>query len=97
MISVMIVASVTVHWEHGLFASTNGIEVPLLYSSAAVALALSGFGAYSLDAILGLADFWTPALTWSVLGAGVVGAIGNLALRHRSVVAAPGLHANRNR
>jgi putative oxidoreductase len=28
MVSVMIVAAGTVHWEHGLFASNNGIEVP---------------------------------------------------------------------
>ena len=30
----------TVHWQHGLFAQNNGIEVPLLYGVAAVALAL---------------------------------------------------------
>src|SRR5688572_25912275 len=30
MISVMIVAMLTVHVDNGLFASTNGIEVPLL-------------------------------------------------------------------
>ena len=44
MISVMIVAAVTVHWEHGLFATNNGVEVPLLYATAAVALALIGYG-----------------------------------------------------
>src|SRR5436309_892739 len=33
MISVMIVASITVHWEHGLFATNNGVELPLLYAS----------------------------------------------------------------
>src|SRR6266567_4356229 len=32
MISVMIVAMVTVHRGHGLFATTGGHEVPLLYS-----------------------------------------------------------------
>src|SRR2546430_10991437 len=26
MTSVMIVAMITVHWEHGLFASSNGVE-----------------------------------------------------------------------
>src|SRR3982751_4505459 len=31
MIAVMIVAMVTVHWEHGLFATNNGVELPLLY------------------------------------------------------------------
>src|SRR5262245_1946131 len=42
--SVMIVALVTVHWQHGLFASNNGIEVPLLYITAALGLALAGYG-----------------------------------------------------
>ncbi|MGH7712011.1 MAG: DoxX family protein, partial [Gemmatimonadaceae bacterium] len=55
MISVMIVAAMTVHWEHGLFAANNGIEVPLLYATAAIGLALAGFGQYSLDAWLGIA------------------------------------------
>jgi len=83
MISVMIVAMVTVHWEHGLFAANNGIEVPLLYSAAALVLALTGFGRYSIDAWLGIAGNWTPMVTWTVLAAGALGAISNLALRRR--------------
>src|SRR5205823_9128886 len=58
MLSVMIVAAFSVHWEHGLFAVTNGIEVPLLYAAAATALALSGPGVYSFDAALGLTSLW---------------------------------------
>jgi putative oxidoreductase len=81
MISVMIVAGMSVHRQHGLFAATNGIEVPLLYSTAAFALALTGFGAYSLDAVTGLDRFWTMTPTWSILALGVVGGIGNLLLR----------------
>ena len=50
IVSVMIVAMATVHWPNGLFAQNNGIEVPLLYSAAAAAIALVGNGAYSLDA-----------------------------------------------
>ena len=46
------------HWQHGLFAQNNGIEVPLLYSVAAAAIALIGNGAFSLDAALGLT--WPP-------------------------------------
>ncbi|HMJ57850.1 MAG TPA: DoxX family protein [Gemmatimonadales bacterium] len=84
MISVMIVAAVTVHWGHGLFATTNGVEVPLLYAVAAIGVALTGFGPYSLDAVLGLEGVWTTATTWIVLGLGAVGGVTNLALRARA-------------
>ena len=88
MISVMIVAMITVHWEHGLFASTNGVEVTLLYIAAAVGLALVGYGRYSVDAWLGLAELWTPAITWLALGAGALGGLANLAIRRRPPTAA---------
>jgi putative oxidoreductase len=81
MVSVMIVAAGSVHWQHGLFAMSNGIEVPLLYGAGAAALALTGPGAYSIDAAVGLASLWTPALTWIVLALGVLGGLANLALR----------------
>jgi putative oxidoreductase len=84
MLSVMIVAAISVHWEHGLFAMSNGIELPLLYGAAAVALALTGPGAYSLDALLGLGALWTPALAWSALALGIIAAAGNLAFRRAS-------------
>src|SRR3989449_10293909 len=61
MISVMIVAAVSVHWGHGLFAATNGIEVPLLYAASAAALAFTGSGRYSLDALFGLTSMSTTA------------------------------------
>ena len=81
VVSVMIVAAGSVHWQHGLFAATNGIEVPLLYAAGAVALALTGPGAYSVDAVFGLTSFWTPALTVTALALGVIGGAANLALR----------------
>lgn len=87
IISVMIVASITVHWEHGLFNSNNGYELPLIYSVVAVGIALTGFGHYSLDAGLGIASRLTLSLTSVVLGLGVVGALGNLALRRRPALA----------
>ena len=83
MISVMIVAAVTVHWGHGLFATTNGVEVPALYATAGVALALIGFGSYSLDASLGLTNLWTQTITLIALAIGIVGGIANLSLRVR--------------
>jgi putative oxidoreductase len=88
MLSVMIVAAVSVHWHHGLFAATNGIELPLLYGVFAMALALTGPGRYSLDGALGIASLWTPALAWSALALGIVGGFVNLALRRVSEGAA---------
>jgi len=81
IISVMVVAAISVHWEHGIFATTNGIEVPLLYATGALALALTGYGAYSLDALLDLQSLWTPAVAWVAIGLGVVGGIVNLLAR----------------
>jgi putative oxidoreductase len=81
MISVMTVAALSVHWPHGLFAQNNGIEVPLLYATSATALALTGFGAYSLDGALGLSSVWTPGLIWGVLAIGAVGGVVNASLR----------------
>jgi putative oxidoreductase len=88
MISVMIVAAVTVHWEHGLFAATNGIELPLLYGAAAFGLALTGYGQYSLDAWLGIAGRWPTSITWIVLALGIIGGFANVALRRRPTVTA---------
>lgn len=79
ILSVMIVAAVTVHWQGGVFAQNNGIEVPLLYGVAALTLALTGYGAISLDAALGLT--WSEPVIWTVLGVGVIGGFGNLAIR----------------
>ena len=86
MLSVMIVAAITVHWPNGVFAMQNGIELPLLYAAGALALALAGPGPFSLDALLGIASVWTPKLTALVLAVGVVGGIGNLAVRRRPAV-----------
>ena len=81
IVSVMIVAALAVHWQHGVFAASNGIEVPLLYATGAIALALTGPGVYSLDELAGLTPYWTTAVG---VGAVVIGALAggtNLALR----------------
>lgn len=84
IISVMIVAAISVHLKHGLFASTNGIELPLLYAAMALTIALTGPGALSLDAVLGLESLWTPQVVLVAIAVGIVGGVANLALR-RSV------------
>jgi putative oxidoreductase len=81
MMSVMIVAAGSVHWKGGVFAATNGIEVPLLYGVGALALGLTGAGLFSLDAALGLGTLWTSAVTLLLLGLGIVGGFINLAAR----------------
>ena len=81
MLSVMIVAAISVHWPNGLFAASNGIEMPLLYAAVGAGLTLTGPGLFSLDALLGLASVWTPALSLAALLVGVVGGIANLGLR----------------
>jgi putative oxidoreductase len=88
IVSVMIVAAVTVHWQHGVFASTNGIEVPLLYGVGAAALALTGPGLYSLDALFGLSAYWTPAVVWSAVAIGVAGGVTNIAIRRPAAAVA---------
>jgi putative oxidoreductase len=86
IISVMVVAIATVHWQHGVFAQNNGIELPLVYSVSAAAIALVGNGAYSLDAALGLS--WPAGVAWIALGLGVIGGFANLAVRKTEPAAA---------
>jgi len=81
IISVMLVAAMSVHRQNGLFASSNGIELPLLYAAGAISLALTGPGLFSLDAALGLASLWTPGIVWAAITIGVVGGLVNLGLR----------------
>jgi putative oxidoreductase len=88
LLSVMIVAAVSVHWKGGLFATTNGIEVPLLYATGAVALAFTGYGLFSLDAVVGIDHTWTPALKVAALTVGAVGGVVNLLARRSAAVAA---------
>jgi putative oxidoreductase len=87
VIAVMMVAIVTVHWGHGLLAP-DGIEHPFLYLATALSLALTGPGTYSLDAVLGLTHWWTPAVTAIALGTGVLGGIVSLGLRRAGTAVA---------
>jgi putative oxidoreductase len=81
MLSVMIVAIITVHRKNPFFVTTNGMEHPLMFATVAVGIALTGPGRYSLDAALGDYRLLTPQATWITLAIGVVGAFANLAMR----------------
>ncbi len=87
IVSVMIVAAVAVHRSNGLFAMNNGVEVPLLYAAGATALALTGPGAYSLDALFGLEALWAPAVAWTALAIGATGGVLNLFARRTTAAA----------
>ena len=81
ILSVMIVATASVHWRNGFFVSSQGIEFTLVIAAAAVALGLAGPGVFSLDALFGLESLWAPRIAWAALALGVVGAVANLATR----------------
>ena len=80
IVSVMIVAAVTVHWGAGVIGEKS-MELPILYGAGAATLALTGPGRYSIDALLGLNTIWTPQIAWIALAIGILGGIVNLTLR----------------
>jgi len=81
MVSVMLVAILTVHRGHGFFAEKNGAEMAILYISGAFLVAVVGPGQYSVDEILGLDSTFPHIFTWIALGCGTLGALGAIALR----------------
>lgn len=88
MVSVMVVAAVTVHWKNGLFAAGNGVEVPLLFAAGAAVFAFAGPGGWSLDGLFGLETLFSPALSAAVFGLGLLGGAANLMLRQQAVATA---------
>ncbi len=54
IIGSMLVAIALVHWPKGFWVSKGGYEFNLAIIAAALALALTGPGAYSIDALLGI-------------------------------------------
>jgi putative oxidoreductase len=78
--SVMIVAAVTAHLKNGFFVTSGGYEYNLVLGVAGLAVAFTGPGAWSVDAVAGIE---TGGMAWGLGAAAVavVGAVGQLATR----------------
>jgi putative oxidoreductase len=81
IVLVMLVAILAVHWPHGFFASSNGMELPLMYLTAALFAAFAGPGVYSVDGLLGLDTRPEPMTAWAAIAVAVPMALVNVALR----------------
>jgi putative oxidoreductase len=75
VISVMTVATITVHIDKGVWNADGGFELPLVMVAAAVALAGASPGGWSLDAALNL-DVAGAVWAMGALAVGVLGGIG---------------------
>jgi putative oxidoreductase len=75
IVAVMLVAVVAVHLKAGFFVTGGGYEYNLVIAVAALAVAFTGPGALSVDALLGLelsGAFWgTAALIAGVAGGAI--------------------------
>src|SRR5256712_5719309 len=85
IVAVMFVAAVSVHLKQGFFVTQQGYEYTLILGIAALSIAFTGPGAWSLDAVLGFKD---AGLGWGfgALALGLVG--GAVQLARRQVPAA---------
>ena len=61
-----------------LFRHNDGLELPLLYGAAAVALAFTGYGEYALDRMLGLGALSTIPVEAVALAIGALGGAAGL-------------------
>jgi len=95
IIAVMVVATITVHMEKGLWNQGGGFELPLVYTTTAFALAAVGAGGWSLDAAFGVD---VSGALWGI-AALLVGAIGGVSavIVGRSEVGRVGDHERRTR
>jgi putative oxidoreductase len=83
VVATMCVAMFSVHLKNGFFAANNGIEMPFLFAAAALGVAFTGGGQYSLDSQLGLRIFAEPYVVGGLFAVTLIGAGLTLALRRQ--------------
>ena len=81
VLSAMLVAIFSGHVRNGFFAMNNGFELPFLYAVAALALAFTGAGAFSLDSFFELTFLSEPLLVNTLHMLAVLGAVATLGVR----------------
>jgi len=81
IVTVMIVAIVTVHISKGFWNSNGGYEFNLANIAGAFALAATGFGAYALDAIAPLPILANPYVDAAIFAITIAGGLLTLPLR----------------
>jgi putative oxidoreductase len=77
--ATMVVATGT-HVSKGVWAGKGGVEMPLIYLVVALALALTGPGAYSVDALAGIA-LPEPATLYAAAALAALGTVAPFATR----------------
>ena len=82
-----IVIIARVHWPNGFWNSNGGYEFPLALLGGSVAIALTGPGAWSLDARLPVGLLYEPIVRWGVLLIAIGVAMGATSLASRQAAA----------
>jgi putative oxidoreductase len=86
LVSVMLIAAVSVHWKNGFFVTSGGVEYTLVLAVAAAGLAFTGPGAVSVDQALGIS--WSSESAIVALAVGIAASGIQLLMRRPPAVEA---------